>query len=46
MANQLDGGDGPRWRRNQHLLEIAAMPSGDGRVDEPTTLGGGIGPSS
>ena len=29
MANQLDGGDGPRWRRNQHLLEIALVAKGE-----------------
>lgn len=23
MTTTLDGGGGPRWRRNQHLLEIA-----------------------
>lgn len=29
MTTVLDGGYGPRWRRNQHLLEIALVAKGE-----------------
>lgn len=29
MTTKLYGGDGPRWRRNQHLSEIALVAKGE-----------------